>query len=82
MHWENVQMSWHELGTSMKTRWSRLTDDDLQRANGRLDELVRALQQRYGVGHEDARRQVEKFSDEVAERMESRRLFSHSPTAD
>lgn len=82
MHWEKVETSWHELEGSVKSRWSRLTDDDLKRADGRIEKVIGILQERYGMAREDALRQLETFADEVAERTENRRLFSQSPTAD
>jgi uncharacterized protein YjbJ (UPF0337 family) len=45
---------WHELKGKVRQRWGKLTGDDLARLNGKTDELVVLLQQRYGYGKAQA----------------------------
>jgi uncharacterized protein YjbJ (UPF0337 family) len=45
---------WHDLKGQVRQRWGKLTDDDLARLNGRTEELVEVLQQRYGYGKAQA----------------------------
>lgn len=45
---------WPELKSHVRKRWSKLTDEDFARLNGRTDELVTALQRRYGYGKAQA----------------------------
>lgn len=42
--------NWHELKGQVRQRWTKLTDDDLAKMNGKTEELVGILQQRYGYG--------------------------------
>jgi len=46
--------NWHELKDQVRQRWGKLTDDDLARLNGKTEELVEVLQQRYGYGKAQA----------------------------
>ena len=46
--------NWHELKGQVRQRWGKLTDDDFTRLNGKNDELVGVLQQRYGYGKAQA----------------------------
>lgn len=39
---------WHEVKGQVKQKWGKLTDDDLAQLNGKTEELVGFLQQRYG----------------------------------
>lgn len=41
---------WQELKGQVRQRWGKLTDDDLARLNGKTEELVGVLQERYGYG--------------------------------
>lgn len=45
---------WHELKDQVRQRWGKLTGDDLGRLNGKTEELVEVLQQRYGYGKAQA----------------------------
>ena len=51
--------SWNELREPIKGWWwSKLTDDDLDRINGKYDSLVSVLQKKYGYSSQDAREQI------------------------
>jgi uncharacterized protein YjbJ (UPF0337 family) len=43
---------------SVKQRWGRLTDDDLDVIAGKRDQLIGKIQERYGMTKEDAHREV------------------------
>ena len=45
---------WQELKGQVKQQWGKLTDDDLRRLSGRMEELAGVLQQRYGYGKAQA----------------------------
>lgn len=43
-----LEGKWKQLRGEMKQWWGKLTDDDLDRIEGRRDELIGTLQERYG----------------------------------
>jgi uncharacterized protein YjbJ (UPF0337 family) len=45
---------WHEIKGRVRQRWGKLTSADLARLNGKTEELVGLLQQRYGYGKAQA----------------------------
>ena len=49
---------WHELKGLVRQRWEKLTDDDFTRLSGKTEELVGALQQRYGYGKAQAELEI------------------------
>lgn len=49
-----LQDRWYELKGLVRKRWGKLNDDDFAQMNGRTDELVLALQRRYGYGKAQA----------------------------
>jgi uncharacterized protein YjbJ (UPF0337 family) len=46
----------------VKEQWGKLTDDDLTVINGKQDQLVGRIQERYGVAKDEAERQVNDWS--------------------
>lgn len=44
---------------SVRKRWGRLTQSDLEVIGGRQDILVGKIQERYGIAKENAQRQVQ-----------------------
>ncbi|HTY68459.1 MAG TPA: CsbD family protein [Alphaproteobacteria bacterium] len=58
MNWDQIAGNWKQLKGRAKEQWARLTDDDLTLINGKRDQLVGRVQERYGVAKEEAERQV------------------------
>ena len=52
---------WNELKGQVKSKWAKLTDDDMSLIGGKFDELVGRLQQRYGHSKDDAEKEVSTF---------------------
>ena len=62
---ENViKGQWKQIRGHAKEWWGKLTDDDLDVINGKLDQLIGKLQEKYGYTKEQAMRQID---DRVAE---------------
>ena len=57
--------NWKQLRGQVKAVWGRLTDDEIDEINGRLDQLIGKLQERYGYTHQQAEQQVHYFVDYV-----------------
>ena len=55
---------WNELKGRVKERWGDLTNDDLDRIEGRRDQLVGAIQQQYGRSRDEVEREVERWEKE------------------
>ncbi len=62
MNWDQVEGKWKQYAGTVKEKWGKLTDDDLQVINGKRDQLVGRVQERYGIAKEEAERQVDEFS--------------------
>lgn len=50
---------WKQIRGKAKEWWGDLTDDDLETIDGRRDQLVGKLQERYGYTKEKAQAEVE-----------------------
>jgi uncharacterized protein YjbJ (UPF0337 family) len=55
---------WNELKGRVKERWGDLTNDDLDRIEGRRDQLVGAIQQQYGRSRDEVEKEVERWEKE------------------
>ena len=61
MNSDQLKGKWKQMKGSVKERWGRLTDDDVDIVNGQSDQLVGRIQERYGVAKEEAQRQVDEW---------------------
>jgi uncharacterized protein YjbJ (UPF0337 family) len=52
---------WKQARGQIKRWWGKLTDNDLERIHGRIDQLIGVVQERYGYTREKAEKEVEKF---------------------
>ena len=65
MNWDRIEGNWHQFRGRAKQRWARLTENDLDRIQGRREELEGFLQEAYGLAVDDVKRQVDKFCKEL-----------------
>jgi len=73
MNWDQVEGKWKQMKGEIKTRWGKLTDDDLQTIGGQKDKLVGSVQERYGIKKDEAQRQVDDWHNSTAEENEDER---------
>jgi uncharacterized protein YjbJ (UPF0337 family) len=61
MNADVLKGQWHQLKGEVKSRWGKLTDDDLDRASGDTEKLIGRLQERYGYARDQAKREIDDF---------------------
>jgi uncharacterized protein YjbJ (UPF0337 family) len=61
MNADVLKGQWHQLKGEVKSKWGKLTDDDLDRASGDAEQLVGRIQERYGYARDQAKREVDEF---------------------
>ena len=61
MNMHLLEAKWKQLRGKVKQKWGDLTDDDLGRIEGRYEELVGLLQEKYNRSREDAEQEVREF---------------------
>ena len=59
MNTDVLQGKWKQVRGEVKRLWGKLTDDDLQLVEGRRNELVGRIQERYGYARDRAEREVD-----------------------
>lgn len=65
MNEDRIQGQWKQLSGKMKAKWGKLTDDDLQAAEGNAEYLTGKVQERYGIARDEAEKQVEDFKKSI-----------------
>ena len=58
MNKDQASGNWKQFKGNVKEKWGKLTDDDMQVIEGKRDQLVGKIQERYGYAKEDAEREV------------------------
>jgi uncharacterized protein YjbJ (UPF0337 family) len=63
MNRDQMEGNWKQLKGRIKEKWGDLTDDELDRTEGRREQISGLLQERYGMGREDAERELDDYFD-------------------
>ena len=61
MNSDRLAGNWKQLKGKIKEKWGKLTDDDLDVIEGRAEQLVGRIQQRYGIERDQAQRDVDEY---------------------
>jgi uncharacterized protein YjbJ (UPF0337 family) len=59
MNEDILKGQWKQLRGQIKQWWGVLTDDDLDKINGRRDQLIGKLQEKYGFSKDQATRELD-----------------------
>lgn len=62
MNKELLESQWVQAKEYIRSKWDHITDEDIRQINGRYDQLVAKLQQRYGWTREEAEDEIRRFT--------------------
>lgn len=65
MHTDTIKGQWQQIKGKLKEKWGKLTDDDLQAADGHREYLVGRIQERYGIAKDKALEEVSEFEKKL-----------------
>ena len=65
MNEDRIKGQWKQLTGKIQAKWGKLTNDDLDVAEGNADYLVGKVQERYGIARDEAERQVREFDSSM-----------------
>jgi uncharacterized protein YjbJ (UPF0337 family) len=57
MNREQFEGNWHQLKGKLKEKWGKLTDDDIAIINGKYEQFLGKLMQKYGYSKEQAEKE-------------------------
>ena len=58
MNDDTIAGNWKQFKGKVKEQWGKLTDDDLDVIDGKRDQMIGRVQERYGIARDEADRQV------------------------
>ena len=58
MNWDTVKGNWKQAKGKIKAQWGKLTDDDLTVIDGKREQMIGRIQERYGIAKDLAEKQV------------------------
>ena len=61
MNWDQVEGNWKQFKGKVRAKWGMLTNDELDVIQGRRDQLIGKIQERYGLEREQAEKEVDDF---------------------
>jgi uncharacterized protein YjbJ (UPF0337 family) len=56
---------WKQFRGKIKEEWGELTDDEIDQAEGKRDQMVGLLQEKYGHAKYDAEREFDRFLERL-----------------
>ncbi len=62
MNSDQFEGKWKQMKGAVKEQWGKLTNDDLDVINGKQDQLVGKIQERYGLTKEEAAKQFKDWN--------------------
>jgi uncharacterized protein YjbJ (UPF0337 family) len=60
---------WKQLQGHVKEGWGKLTDDDLERVDGKFDQFVGLIQEKYGYTKQQAEKEIDERMTEYEARL-------------
>jgi uncharacterized protein YjbJ (UPF0337 family) len=71
MNEDTLKGQWTQLKGKAREKWGKLTADDLDVVQGRAEQLIGKVQERYGIARGEAERQVKEFMTAAASRQQT-----------
>lgn len=68
MNWDRIEGNWKQIKGKVKEKWGKLTDSDLDSIAGKRDQLAGKIQESYGVGKDEAERQLKDWESRYDEK--------------
>lgn len=75
-----LESQWNRIKGEIRSKWGKLTDDDVERIAGSKDKLVGAVQEKYGYVWDEAQQMVDRYLDDY-DSLKSRAIDAVSAVA-
>ena len=62
MNKDELLGDWNQIKGKVREKWGDLTDDDLDRMEGKREQLIGKIQERYGKARADVEHEVDEFT--------------------
>ena len=75
MNWDTIEGNWKAAKGQLREQWGKLTDDDLDVIAGKRDQLVGAIQKRYGKTKDEVEQELSDYERRYGDDMDRSREF-------
>lgn len=58
--------NWKQVKGKIRTKWGKITDDELDQIKGNRDQFLGKIQEKYGVAREQAEKDLKDFEKSIA----------------
>ena len=72
-----LQGRWNQVRGKIREKWGQLTDDDLARFDGNVEQLVGHIQRKTGAAKQSVEHFLEELSNEGASMMQRAEAYAH-----
>ena len=72
MNWGGIEGNWKQIKGKVHEKWGKLTDDHLDVVAGKREQLAGKIQEVYGIGKDEANRQIDEFAESMREDSDSK----------
>ena len=68
MNWDTIEGNWKQFKGKVRSKWGKLTDDQLDVVAGKRDQLSGKIQETYGVSKDEAEEQIRQFEQTASDK--------------
>lgn len=65
MNFNNIKFEWKKTKKIIQDKWNKFTDDDLDKIDGKIENLEKQLMLKYNITKEEAKKEIDNFNKEV-----------------
>lgn len=65
MNWDRIEGNWKQVSGKALEKWGKLTNDHVDVIAGKRDQLSGKIQEAYGIGKEEADKQIDAFAESI-----------------
>ena len=67
MNWDKIEGNWEQFKGNVRTKWGKLTDDQIDVIAGKRETLAGKIQESYGITREETEKQLEAWQKDLKE---------------
>ena len=62
MNWDRIEGNWKQFSGTVREKWGKLTNDDVDQIQGQSEQLIGKIQERYGIARAEAERELDSWN--------------------
>lgn len=67
MNWDRIEGNWKQVSGKVQEKWGKLTHEHIDVVAGKREQLSGKIQEVYGIGKDEANKQIDDFAKSVHE---------------